>query len=66
MFQVVEVKFMVASATAVAPRVVRKFGTRNAAKEHAFALNNRQDLVSMDCITSYFVKEVVGQPTTSV
>jgi hypothetical protein len=59
MFQVVEVKFqVVGSAETIKPRVVKTFEKRVAAKEYAAKLNHKHDLVSLDCITNYHVKEV--------
>jgi hypothetical protein len=63
MFQVVEVKFIVANAIASTdaapkPRVVKTFEKRMAAKEYAAKLNHKHDLVSLDSITNYHVKEV--------
>jgi len=59
MFQVVEVKFVLATKETPKPRVVKKFDKRNAAKEYADALNRKHDLISLDCITNYHVKEIV-------
>ena len=59
MFQVVEVKFqIVGSGEAVKPRVIRAFEKRGPAKELADKLNHKHDLVSLDCITNYHVKEI--------
>ena len=59
MFQVVEVKFMVVgSGEAVKPRIVKTFEKRMAAREYAAKLNDKHELISLDCITNYHVKEV--------
>ena len=59
MFQVIRIEFF-AGIPAAEPkqRCVRKFTKQYAAKEYAASLNRGQDLVGVDSIVSFYVKEV--------